>query len=393
MKKYGFTRLLAVTVLLNIATSLVHPVTPLFIKTRNLPDFMFGIMFAAMAFGSFVTGPLWGRLADRFGRLPVMMVSTVGYAAAQLTFGFMSDPVIIAILRLLSGMMVMGSTVALMASAVDLTDPANRAQKLSYYAAAMGIASPLGFLLGGLVGNISIQAAFTAQAVMLAAVCFCMPWLLGETLKPRMQPSCESDGTQDHVRAPKSKIVLPIILFYIGVVAAQFGAGGYDNAFNYYLTNDLGYMPSINGAVKGITGMLGLIANLTLNTLVVRKYNLDISLTSVLLLCAVSLAVVVLIPGGTLFFIVNGIFYMFSAMFVPLQQALSTERQAQGHGILSGVYNSSRSLGMMAGALSAGFTYTLNSKLPFVHQAVSFAVAAVVTYIGYALTSRRRPSK
>jgi len=378
-----FFRLLLVAAVLNLATSMIHPITPAWIAERKLDDAMFGMMFAAMAAGGFLAGPLWGRLADRRGRLPAMALGAVGYGAAQLAFGYLHNPVAILAMRFLGGVMVMGANAGLMASAIDLTDDRSRAARLAQYAAAVSVAAALGYFSGGLLGVWSVMGTFYVQAAALLLSAALMMGLLGET---RPAVAAEGQGTADRTpakgRAPR-RATMATALFFAGVVAAQFGSAGYDNTFNYYLSNALGYPSSVNGIVKAATGLMGLLANLTINMWAARRFRPDRSLAAMLAACAATLALVPSMRGAAAFFATNIAFYLFNSMYMPMQQALAARDRGAGAGAISGLFNSARNLGMVAGALAAGLAYRVGPALAFYHQAIGFAAAAALTYLSF----------
>ena len=69
----------------------------------------------------------------------------------------------------------------------------------------------------------------------------------------------------------------------------------------------------------------------------------------------------------------NIVFYIFNSMYLPLMQALAIEGDPTGHGMVSGLFQSFKSLGAMVGALVAGFIYEASPLAPFVMAAVAFA--------------------
>lgn len=58
-------------------------------------------------------------------------------------------------------------------------------------------------------------------------------------------------------------------IFFVGIAYS-----GNNNAFNYYLKAELNMKPIVNGVWKALTGVLGLIANLTINVWLINKTNI-----------------------------------------------------------------------------------------------------------------------
>ena len=70
----------------NIANNLAHPVTPTLIKNLNLGNYMFGVAYAAMAFGQFLFSPFWGKMTKVIGERKQMTIGVLGYALGQFMF-------------------------------------------------------------------------------------------------------------------------------------------------------------------------------------------------------------------------------------------------------------------------------------------------------------------
>jgi len=78
------------------------------------------------------------------------------------------------------------------------------------------------------------------------------------------------------------------------------------------------------------------------------------------------------------FIIMNVVFFGFNAVYQPLLQAMISKFSNKDNGIMVGLFNSMRSLGMVGGSLFAGFIYEIGPKLSFVYSALAFLIAIVV---------------
>lgn len=383
--KAGFARLIAVAAILNLATNMVHPVTPTLMEQRGFPDYMFGVMFAAMAVGGFAFAPTWGRYSDRRGRRGPMAASILGYALMQMAFCYTPNPAAVIAIRFGGGSFVICSSVLLVACAVDLSPEPLRARNLAYVAAATTLGGSLGYFSGGLMGMVSVEAAFWAQSALLILSAALAWGLLGETLPaPAVRPQ--------RARGPKSGLRglldAPMWLFLLGVTFAVFATTGYDNALNYYFRDQMRFDAWVNGVLRGVAGLMGLSVNLFVNPLVMRKFELRGSLAAVLALGGASVCVMIAMPGLPLFLTMKFTCDIFGAMYPPIQQSAMAENQDRDFGLVSGLFGSARSVGMVAGALAAGLLYEIAPAAPFYAQGVGFIMAAACT-----LFSRRRPRK
>ena len=121
---------------------------------------------------------------------------------------------------------------------------------------------------------------------------------------------------------------------------------------------------------------MGLIVNFTLNNWLVRRTDCRKSIIPVLACAGVLMLSASLIRAIAPFIAVNLIFYVFNSMYLPIQQVLMVKNSGASNGVFSGVFTSSRSMGMIAGSLSAGVFYELSPTLPFIVGGSVFLLAA-----------------
>lgn len=146
-----------------------------------------GILFSAFSLMQFLFSPVWGRLSDRFGRRPVLLVSLAGsvvfYALYGLAVMLPPERGLAALsLVLLSrvGAGIAGASVGTAAAVIaDCTTPQNRARGM----ALIGIAFGAGFTLGPLIAYagmkafsdrpwaVGLLASLLSAAALLLAVC------------------------------------------------------------------------------------------------------------------------------------------------------------------------------------------------------------------------------
>ncbi len=379
-----FLRLQLIAFLYNFGANFIHPVTPTLILDNGLPDYSFGLLFATMSLGSFIFSTFWGRLSDKKTRSSVMLISLVGYALAQLAFGLSRTLPQMLAARLIAGCFTSGTSVCLMALIVDLSDPKERGAHLSYYAAMVGISAALGYFAGGMIGLWGVLPVFYAQTAVL---------LIAAVLVNLMLRSMEGDrlnhGTTTKrlsIRQMMNMMTLPALLFLLGVALSNFGNYGFDNALNYYMKRELDFASSINGIVKAASGLIGLAANVFINRWIMKNFDAYKSLPIILILSAVFLTLATVMPTVGLFFTFNAVFFLVSALHIPIQQALTTEGRHGDIGLLSGLFYSARFLGMIFGPLVSGFAYEYGAKIPFYTQVAAFVAAAFITWLGYRVT-------
>ncbi|MBA3936258.1 MAG: MFS transporter, partial [Planctomycetes bacterium] len=107
---------------------------------------LIGSLYATL---QFFAAPYWGRLSDRIGRRPVLLLSIGGNAAAYLLWVFSGNFTVLLVSRMLAGIMT-GSVSAANAAVADLTTPETRARGMGF----IGMAFGLGFIIGPAIGGL-----------------------------------------------------------------------------------------------------------------------------------------------------------------------------------------------------------------------------------------------
>ena len=169
LRKVSSARMLAFICLFYIGASMAHPFTPTLFTNLGMPDYMFGVAYACMSVMGFLMGPFWGKMSDSVGKVPVMVIGCVGYAIGQLLFSVSTTIPTILLARMFSGIFCNATIICALAYIADNARDEERSSLLAWQAALIAVFSALGYLIGGVLGDISIPMAFHVQSgIMLA---------------------------------------------------------------------------------------------------------------------------------------------------------------------------------------------------------------------------------
>jgi len=267
MNKKVVTIILIMT-LTAFINNFAHPVTPKLVGSIGYGANLLGILFASMAFANFFMSPFWGRLSEKYGRKPFMIMGPIGYGVAQLGFGFSTNPFVIVSFRLLAGGISCASFVAGMAYLIDVSDPNKRTKIMALYTALTGFAGTLGYLVGGAIGNSDYHYTFIAQGTFSFLLTFIIIIFLKESHHQTLLVS-KSNMLQDFGKYKGT--VVPFLLIITMIMS--FFAIGFTNGFNSYMGFVLDLKPKKMGQIMAITGLIGLVMNLGIFPLIKRKFN------------------------------------------------------------------------------------------------------------------------
>ena len=157
-----------------IGFGIVVPLVPVFAKRFDASSYVIGLVLASFSLLQFIFAPVWGKLSDRIGRRPVLLISTAGATISYVIFAFgsgRSDTVtallILGLARGFAGAFGGNITVA-QAYIADITPPENRSKKMGL----VGMAFGLGFIFGPAIGGVSLKHfGVTGPGWVAAAFC------------------------------------------------------------------------------------------------------------------------------------------------------------------------------------------------------------------------------
>src|SRR5262245_35597218 len=87
-----------------IGFGIVIPILPTYAKGYGAPGWMVGLLIATYSAMQLVLAPVWGKLSDRIGRRPVIVLAAAGAASAYTLFGLADSLVLLFVARALGGM-------------------------------------------------------------------------------------------------------------------------------------------------------------------------------------------------------------------------------------------------------------------------------------------------
>jgi DHA1 family tetracycline resistance protein-like MFS transporter len=163
MKKNSAVSTVFLVVLVDLmGFGLVLPLLPFYAGEFNVGTVEIGILYSIYSAAQLVFSPIWGSLSDRFGRRPIMLISTFGGAVSYILFGLSGNYTMLLFSRLLAGIMG-GNIAAAQAYIADVTKPEERAAGMGLIGAAFGIGFVVGPALAAGLLHPSVPAWFEAQ--------------------------------------------------------------------------------------------------------------------------------------------------------------------------------------------------------------------------------------
>lgn len=294
-----------------IGFGIVVPLVPVFAIRFNSSPYVIGLVLASFSAMQFFFAPIWGRLSDRIGRRPVLLISTAGATISYIIFAIgsgVSDTttalLVIGIARGFAGAFGGNITVA-QAYIADITPSENRSKKMGL----IGMAFGLGFIFGPAIGGVGLKhIGVTGPGWIAASVCL-VNFLLALSILPESRtPNSEHVPDRPHFTQWRHTLTQPGIGLLIAVfflttlcfscfeitlawlVCKDFGLDIKDNATTATVATYLFVFCGLIGAfIQG--GMIGRI---------VKKLGEPKVITLSLIMTGISLAVLPFVKGSGL---------------------------------------------------------------------------------------------
>lgn len=372
--------IIALIALVNmLGYGIVIPILYAYSKKFGLSDFQNGILFALFSICSFLSTPIIGRLSDKYGRRPLLIISIIGTVISFFMQAFAPSAFFLFLARALDGLTA-GNIPVAFAVISDTTKPEDRPKAFGL----VGAAFSFGFVFGPATAALTVGFGsgvpfIIAGVVTLIAAILTMLYLpetnkhIGQVAQGKLFdfPKLWHTLFDPNVGAT----FLIALLFYLAFACAiVFG-------YQPFTLKMLHVNQSMNAVLFTMFGLVGLISQ----TFLVQRFakmfgqkkafSLGILLTAVaFLIMFFSHALPIFIAASILLGVVN------STVQTLLPTILSQEADAQSQGSIMGLSASYQSIGMMIGPILGGTVAMLGIPLPFLVGAILIGICYLLSF-------------
>jgi DHA1 family tetracycline resistance protein-like MFS transporter len=151
-----------------VGFGMIFPILPIYAKRFHVSSATATGLVAAFSAASFIFSPIWGRVSDRVGRKPLLLLSLTGTAVGSLLTGLAGGIVLLYVARIIDG--ASGASVSVAQAAVsDVASPEQRPRLFGLLGAAFGIGFVAGPALGALAAVWGPRVPFYVAAALAGA--------------------------------------------------------------------------------------------------------------------------------------------------------------------------------------------------------------------------------
>lgn len=260
-ERLDFKKILPIFVIVLIdllGVTIIIPLMPLYAASFAATPFMIGVLGATYPIMQFLGAPILGRLSDRFGRKPVLLISQLGTLFGFIILGSATTLWMLFLSRIIDG--ISGANIATAQAAItDSTTEKTRTQGLGLIGAAFG----LGFIIGPIIAFVSLAAsgnnyhvpAFVAAGFSMLSILLTWFWF-SETL-PEEKRGQEDDKSGFSFGAMLKALVHPTVGFLLALIFfQQVVFGGFEQLFSLFTLNRLGLAARGNSIIFVYLGII-----------------------------------------------------------------------------------------------------------------------------------------
>src|SRR5229473_2324160 len=247
-----------------------------------------GLLFASYSIMQLIFAPVLGRLSDKHGRRPILLISLLGTSLGFLILGFATTLWMLFLGRIIDGISG-GNISTAQAYIADVTTTENRAKGMGLIGAAFGLGFVFGPAIGGILSRWGINVPFLFASALAFANAILLYFTLPETVTPdhpaRVSAASGRGWRQLLHSLQKPRLGFVLTIYFLSIVAFSIMT----TVFSLFLMFRLGYDAWHNGWVFAFVGIISaIIQGGLIGKLVKRFGEPSLVITAILISSAVT---------------------------------------------------------------------------------------------------------
>ncbi|MED3623633.1 MFS transporter [Neobacillus thermocopriae] len=365
--------LFAIMFLVMVGFGIIIPVLPFYAEEIGANPTELGLLMAVYSLMQLIFAPYWGRLSDRIGRKPVLMIGIGGLALSFFIQAISTELWMLFVARILGGLLSSANMPTAMAYVADITTEENRGKGMGIVGAAVGLGFVFGPAIGGIFSKISLSMPFYIASASSLVTLILVSFILKESKQK------QSDTTHHKESIWKSFNKNVSVLFFVQLLISL-SLSGLEATFAYFAAKKAGLNTVQLGYIFMIMGFAGAMVQGGLVGRWTKKYGESVVIQGGMIVSAIGFALILAVNNFLTAAIFLSIFGIGNGVIRPSVSSLLTKLSTTGHGSSTGLLSSFDSLGRIVGPPLGGWLFSISIGLPYISGAV-ITIAALGLFL------------
>lgn len=380
-KKNRNLLIIALIALVNmLGYGIIIPILYSYSKKFGLTDFQNGLLFASFSLCQFLSTPIIGRLSDKYGRRPMLLISISGTVLSFFMMAFAPSYIFLFLARALDGLTA-GNIPVAFAVISDSTKPEERAKAFGIVGAAFNFGFVFGPAIAAFTVRISPSMPFIIAAIISIIAVAATFFFLPETNKSMGEVKA---GKLFDFKKLTSALFDPNVgtTFLISLIYFLAFSSSIIYGFQPFTLNVLKITASQNAILFTLFGVVGLVTQSFLVSYFSKKLGVQKSFSYAILFTSISLFMFFLSHSFFPFvvsMVVMGVANGVSQTLIPT--ILSKETDEKSQGTIMGLNQSYQSIGMIAGPILGGAIATISISTNFLFGSFLMFAAFILSFV------------
>src|SRR4029453_6659503 len=358
---------------------IIIPLLPFYAESFGATALMVGLLGTSFSLMQFVFSPIWGRLSDRIGRKPIILLGLMGSCLSYLMLALATTLPLVFLARVVGG--IAGANIpTAQAYIADVTTPENRAKGMGMVGAAFG----MGFIFGPALGGVLSRFGPSVPMWFASALCllnFTAAWFF----LPESRAAAHRApglGRLEVFRRAMTHPKLALLLSLYFLVTMAFSA--FEATFALFSERRFGFTAATIGLVFTFIGTILAVVQGVIVGKVVKRVGEAQLIPAAIFLIALSIGLVPFSFTVPMLLVSVGILAMGMGFNSPAMSSMvSRLSNPNDQGGILGLASSLASLGRVVGPAWGGFLFDhFGMKVPYLSAATMMLVAFAVSFVG-----------
>ncbi|UOQ49936.1 MFS transporter [Gracilibacillus caseinilyticus] len=360
-----------------VGFGIIIPVLPFYAEELGASPLALGLLMATYSVMQFLFSPMWGRVSDKIGRKPVLLIGIAGLALSFFLLATANHLWMLFAARIIGGLLSSANMPTVTAYVADITTEEDRGKGMGIIGAAVGLGFIFGPAIGGVFSSGNLNIPFYLSGISSLITFALVAIVLKETRTEKAEQTTAATKRRSFLKALKTPMAyLYVLQWFVSVSLA-----GLEATFAYFAFDRAGLGTVELGYIFMIMGLAGAIVQGGLVGQMTKKLGEGKVIQIGVVVSAIGFALILFVQDFLTAAIFLTVFGLGNGLIRPSVSSLLTKKATSGYGEVTGMLSSFDSLGRIIGPPLGGLLYGIAIILPYVSGIILSVLALGIYYL------------